>query len=394
MQTPQTDLSSDDALPRQFGKSILLIAIGLGLGVFADRFTAAPRAVSETPQPSGDQAAFSRIADRILVPAASPLRSRLVVADTVSKEVSRTLSLPAIVEADPARTVKVLPPVAGLVVALKVQLGQRVAQGQELAVIDSGDLAQAFSDDEKARTMLTLTKQALDRQIGLEKSGGGAVKDREQAQSDYAQAKSELDRAETRLRAIGVSGDQKETRLLTLKAPVAGSVIDLQIAPGAYLNDTTAAIMTIANLETIWVTANVPEKDTSFVSTGQPVNVTFPAYPGQLLSGKVLFVSDVLEPDTRRTKVRIAFDNPERTLKPNMFATASFVAPTISRVIVPTSALLMANDSTTVFVEVAPWAFERREVEIAYQEANGAVIKAGVKSGERVIVKGGILLND
>ena len=68
-------------------------------------------------------------------------------------------------------------------------------------MLDSGDLAQAFSDDEKARTMLTLTKQALDRQLGLEKAGGAAIKDREQAQSDYAQAQSEFDRAETRLRS-------------------------------------------------------------------------------------------------------------------------------------------------------------------------------------------------
>ncbi len=71
-------------------------------------------------------------------------------------------------------------------------------------------------------------------------------------------------------------------------------------------------MMTIANLDTVWITANVPEKDTSFVSKDQPVSVTFPAYPGKVYEGKVLFVSDVLEPDTRRTKVRIAFDNPDR----------------------------------------------------------------------------------
>jgi cobalt-zinc-cadmium efflux system membrane fusion protein len=309
--------------------------------------------------------------------------------------VSHTLVLPAIVEVDPARTVKVLPPVAGLVVALKVQLGERVAQGQELAVIDSGDLAQAYSDDEKARTMLTLTKQALDRQIGLEKSGGGAIKDREQAQSDYAQARSELDRAEVRLRAIGVPSNAKEeTRLLSLKAPVSGSVIDLEMAPGAYLNDTTATVLTIANLDTIWVTANVPEKDTAFVSTGQPVKVTFPAYPGETFSGKVLFVSDVLEPDTRRTKVRITFENPEKALKPNMFANAVFEGPSVSRLSVPTSALLMNNESTTVFVEVAPWAFERREVEIEFQDGDDAVLKKGVSPGERVVTKGAVRLND
>jgi cobalt-zinc-cadmium efflux system membrane fusion protein len=341
------------------------------------------------------QAPFSRIGNRIIVPPDSLLRSQLVVADVASKEVSRSLVLPAMVESDPARTVKVLPPVTGRVVELKVQLGERVAEGQELAVIDSGDLAQAYSDVEKAQSAATLTKKALDRQLALLKIGGGAIKEREQAESDYAQAVAELDRAQTRLRSMGVSAEQiAKSRLLTIKAPVAGSLIDLQIAPGAFLNDTTAAAMTIANLETIWVTANVPEKDISFVFTGQTVNVTFPAYPDKLFSGKVLFVSDVIEPDTRRNMVRIAFDNPDKLMKPNMFANTTFLAPPVSRLIVPTSALLMTNDKTSVFVEVAEWAFERRDIEVAYQEGPTAAVKSGLKPGERIVVKGAVRLND
>jgi membrane fusion protein, heavy metal efflux system len=288
-----------------------------------------------------------------------------------------------------------MPPVAGRVTDLKVQLGGRVTKGQELAVIDSGDLAQAYSDIEKARSTVTLTKKQLDRQMSLEKGGGAAVKDREQAQSDYAQAVSELGRSETRLRAMDIPVEQPgDSRLLTLKAPVSGSIIDLQVAPGAFLNDPTAAIMTIANLDTIWVTANVPEKDVSFVFTGQNVDVTLVSYPDKVFSGKVLFVSDVIESDTRRNKVRIAFDNPEKALKPNMFANASFIAPPIKRVMVPNSTLLMTNDKTSVFVEVANWAFERRDVELAYQEGTVAAIKSGLQPGERVVVKGAVRLND
>ena len=397
MQFQPNETETRDSKPRHVGRSLLLIALGLGLGVTGDRFLSPPRRVSDV-SPSSIEApsvAFSRIGNRLVVPAASPLRSLLVLANAVSREVSHRLVLPAVVEADPGRTVKVLPPLAGRVVSLKIQLGERVTQGQELAVIDSGDLAQAYSDDQKARTLLGLTKQIFDRQFALEKGGGAAVKDREQAQSDYATAQFEFDRAETRLRSLGVSADQLErTSLLSLKAPIAGSVIDLEVAPGDFLNDPTAAIMTIANLDTIWVTANVPEKDTSFVFAGQSVDVVFPAYPGETISGKVLFVSDVLEPDTRRTKVRIAFDNPNMKFKPNMFANASFTAPMVSEIMVPTSALVMNNDSTSVFIEVAPWAFERRNVEISHQEGEDAVIKSGVNAGERVVVRGGVRLND
>lgn len=288
-----------------------------------------------------------------------------------------------------------LPPVAGRVVSLKVQLGERVANGQELLVLDSGDLAQAFSDDEKARTMLTLTKAALDRQTGLEKIGGAAIKDREQAQSDYAQARAEFERAETRLRSLGVSPDQADkSRLLSLKAPMAGSIIDLQVAPGAFLNDPTAEIMTIADLNTVWVTADVPESDTAFVTKGQAVDVAFTAYPGEAFKGRVLFVSDVVDSDTRRTKVRIAFDNADMRLRPGMFASVSFYAPTQDVPVVPTSALVLKDDLNQVFVETAPWTFEARTVDIGFQEGDQVVLTSGVKAGDRVVVRGGVFLGD
>jgi len=166
------------------------------------------------------------------------------------------------------------------------------------------------------------------------------------------------------------------------------------VARGAYLNDPTAAIMTIANLGTVWVTANVPERDTALVTKGQDVDVVLAAYPGEVFASKVLFISDVLDPDTRRTKVRIAFDNPDIRLKPNMFADATFVAPKQMVDVVPTSALVLKNESDQVFVEVAPWTFEARTVDVGFQQGDQAVIKSGLNAGERVVVKGGVLLND
>jgi cobalt-zinc-cadmium efflux system membrane fusion protein len=393
-----SELETEHSSNRRRIRAIVLIVIGAGLGIAGERFIV--RSNSEVvpgvertrlvaPPP------FSRVGNRIVVPPGSLLRSQLVVEGAATKEMARELVLPAVVEADPARTVNVMPPVTGVVVDLMAQLGGRVVKGEQLAVIDSSDLAQAISDEEKARSALKLTKQTLDRLLILEKTSAIAVKDREQAQSDYAQAQSELERTDARLRAIGAPMDQKaNSRLLSVKSPVSGSVISLQVAPGAFVNDPTAAMMTIANLDTVWVTANVPEKDVSFIFTGQTVKVTFASYPERAFSGKVLFISDVIEPDTRRNKVRIAFENADKALKPNMFANVTFVAPSVTRIMVPNSALLMTNDKTSVFVEVASWAFERRDVEIAYQEDAAAAIKSGLEPGERVVVKGAVRLND
>jgi membrane fusion protein, heavy metal efflux system len=390
--------------PRLRSTATLPLVLGLAAGVFVGvagywLFSTAqhrPDIVSVSSAAAPDPPPIlTRIGDRIAVPPGSPLRERLAVAEPEMKEVAHTLVLPAMVEADPARTVKVLPAVAGRITDLKVRLGERVTKDQELLIIDSGDLAQAYSDRDKARAQLILAKKAMDRLMMLEKTQAIAQKDREQAQNDYAQAQSELERSLNRLRAIGVPAEEGgPTRVLSVKSPIEGSIIDLQVGTGAYVNDPTAAMMTIANLDTIWVTANVPEKDVSFVFDGQSVDVTFPAYPDKVFKGKVLFVSDVIDPDTRRDKVRVAFENPDKMMKANMFANAAFVAPSESRLIVPTAALVMRNDRTSIFVEVAEWAFERRNIEIAYQEGATAAIKSGLRPGERVVVKGAVRLND
>ena len=380
------------------GVALALVLFAAGAGIGAYRLIAgqsleqahAPAAVSQKSVPN-----LVRDGSRIVVPEGSPLRGKLTIGTVTQQQIDRTLQLPAIVEAEPARTVKVLPPVAGRLIDLKIQLGERVEQGQELAVIDSSDLAQAYADEDKARSAVKMTKQALDRAVALEKYSAGSVKDRQQAENDHAQAQAELERTQSRLRAIGVVADLKEEgRKLSLKAPVSGSVIDLQVARGAHLNDTTAAIMTIANLDEIWVTANVPEKDTALVAHGQAVDVVFAAYPGEVFKGRVLFVSDILDPDTRRTKVRIAFQNPNMRLKPNMFASATFVTPKQTVPIVPTTAVVLRNEADQVFVEIAPWTFEARPIEIAFQQGNQAVIAHGLEAGQRVVVRGAVLLND
>jgi cobalt-zinc-cadmium efflux system membrane fusion protein len=107
-----------------------------------------------------------------------------------------------------------------------------------------------------------------------------------------------------------------------------------------------------------------------------------------------LFVSDVLESDSRRNKIRIAFANADYALKPNMFATVTLTGAARSQVVLPSSALLMNNDRTSVFVATAPWTFERRNVVTQLEEGASVAILSGVKAGDQVVVKGGILLND
>jgi membrane fusion protein, heavy metal efflux system len=345
----------------------------------------------------GAQPAPIVVADNgvLRVPEKSPLRSELVIKPVEMRQLPHVVTFPATVEADPSRTANVLPPLTGKVIALKVGLGDHVVRGQLLAVIASGDLAQASTDVDKARDALDLARKTLDRARSVQAAGGSARKDLEAAQSAQNQAQAEFDRAQTRLTAVGgAAGEQGPVRTLQVTAPVTGYITALSVAPGTYVNDATAAMMTVSNLDAVWITANVPESDVGFVAKGQNVNATLSAYPNDTFHGTVSFVSPVLQSDTRRDMVRIAFDNADGRLKPNMFANTRFDIAQPAQVFVPDSALLMNNDNISVFVEVAPWTFQRRTVELSYDETAGARVVKGLKEGDRVIVSGGVLLND
>ena len=383
-----------DHIPSRRGGAFLWGGIGLGILLLAVLLTRG-FGLFGGGKAAAEPDLMTRQGDKILVPEGSALRSRLSVIAAAAQTVRPKLQLPAVVESDPARTAAVLTPLSGRLIALKVALGDRVSRGQIVALIDSPDLGQALNDNEKAADSFRLTGKNLERQEAQNKLGVASDRDLDQAKSDHAQAAAEYTRTQARLKILGVSPDAgSSARALAVAAPVAGSVTALNVAQGTLINDPTQPLMTIADLSTVWVTALVAEKDIAAVSKNQDAQVTLSAYPDRVLNGKVLFVSDVIDPDSRRGKIRIAFANGDYSLKPNMFATVVLSGAERSLIVLPSSALLMNNDRTSVFVATSPWTFERRPVEAQLEEGSSVVVRSGVNAGEQVLVKGGILLND
>jgi cobalt-zinc-cadmium efflux system membrane fusion protein len=311
-------------------------------------------------------------------------------------------TLPATVEADTARTVKVLPPLAGRIVSLDKRLGDAVQRGDVLFRIDAPDLAQAQSDAQKAAAALDLARRNLARQRDLGTTEIAAVHDIEQAQSDFEQAASEDARARARLAQLGASPGH----VLVVRSPIAGRVVDLTAAAGTYWNDATAPLMTVADLSSVFVSAHADEKDLGAVFVGQPAQLSFDAYPGQTFAGRVRYIGDTLDPDTRRVAVRMPVDNRDGRLKPGMFASATLRARAHTGVVVPLTAVVQSGFDARVFVEVAPWRFAPRVVKLGARVdapdhgsgggsgAGPAAIEivAGLKPGERVVVRDAILL--
>lgn len=329
----------------------------------------------------------------LTVPQASPLRKSVQVAAAAEQTVERPIVVPAVVEADPARLIKVVPPVSGRIVELRKVLGDAVRAGDPLFVLDSADFAQAGSDAAKAHAALALAQHNLRRQTELAEAEIGARKDLEQAESDFAQAKSEAERAQGRLTQLGAPTGGSG-RQYTLRSPLTGRVIELNGARGGFWNDTNAPVMTIADLSTVWVSAGVREKDLASVFVGQAASITVDAYEGEPVQGKVAYVGEVLDPDTRTVKVRIALDNRNGRYRPGMFAKVNFNGPAHRAVVVPAAALVQNSFNARVFVETSPWSFQPRIVKVGAQLGDRIELTEGLKPGERIVIKDGVLLND
>jgi cobalt-zinc-cadmium efflux system membrane fusion protein len=343
----------------------------------------------------GEPAALVREGDRIRVPDSSPMRGRLEVAAAEEVEVEEPIVAPAVVEADPAKLMKVLTPVSGRITRIYKQLGDSVQPGEALFAVDSADLAQAYSDANKARATLALAARNLERQQRLAKEDIAALKELQQAENDHAQAVAEDARARARLEQLGVEPvRQGSGREYLLRSPIGGRVIELVAAQGGYWTDTTAPIMTVADLSSVYLSAAVPENDLAAVFVGQAAKVVLNAYPHETHSGKVRYVAEVLDPDTRTVKARIAAGNAQGHLRPGMFGRVTLSGRAHKAPVVPVSALIQGGFTTRVFVEIAPWTFQSREVKTGAQLGKRIEIVSGLKAGERIVVQNGLLLND
>jgi cobalt-zinc-cadmium efflux system membrane fusion protein len=311
---------------------------------------------------------------RIALPQNSPLRNELMIMAATATQIERTLDLPGVVEPDPARTIQILPPAIGRIVDVKVRIGDRVAQDQELAVIYLDDSLRAEKGDIPAPS-------PADAQIGFERIDDGGARAIRPSEPEIKQV--------AKLRALGTPVEgMKQTRLLSLKAPVAGSVIDLPIAVGTVLNESSAPMTTITNLDTILVAINVPIRELATIATRQPVQVRISAYPREHFKSEALLIGAPLDHNAPSAKVRIVLRNPDARLKPNLYAYATFTRWKEAAIVVPISALIPTYSMDLVLVEVAQGLFEARAVRVGQLEGGQVVVESGLDVGERIVVKG------
>jgi multidrug efflux pump subunit AcrA (membrane-fusion protein) len=194
---------------------------------------------------------------------------------------------------------------------------------------------------------------------------------------------------DVQLRAIADKGEAIER--IPFKSPATGVVIEKNVIDGAAVT-AGQRLFKIADLDHIWVEADVYEADLPQITKNLPATITLTYLPGRTFEGKVAFVYPYLDPASRTGRVRIALANKGLELKPDMFATVTFKIALGPRVLVPTSAVVYTGPRRLVFVDMGSGALRPQEVTIGTTTGDSVEILSGVKEGDVVVTSGNFLV--
>ena len=296
---------------------------------------------------------------------------------------------------DVSRTVPVVSLATGRVVEIKARLGDQVKKGQVLLVVQSADIAAAFSDYRKAVADEKLANTQLERSKLLYGKGAISLNDLQVAEDAEDKAKVDVENTTDRLKVLGGNIDHPAA-VVNITAPISGVITDQQVTNAAGVPGLGSPNpFTISDLSRVWILCDVYENDLPNVHVGETAEIRLNAYPGKVLTGRISNVSPVLDPTIRTSKVRIEVANPQGILRVGMFVTATFHGQKKeTHAAVPASAVLHLHDRDWVYVPAGDKKFRRVEVVAGAQlPGNMQEIVSGIKAGEQVVSNALVLQN-
>ena len=354
--------------PSLIAGALVLLAVGAGLmyvvvrrapATGAPAPSVAPASMSGTsPAVEGNLRNDARSDVSVTLTPDAIQRAGIVVASVTSGGGAGQLRLPGVVEPNAYKQVVVTPIVSGRVTRVLVELGQSVRRGQPMAEIFSPDLAEAETRFVSARAELDAHERELQRTEKLVEIGAASRQELEMLHAAHTAKLTAVDSARSRLELLGLSassinglGPGKDlSAVTTVPAPIAGVVTER--AANAGLNvDTAAKLFTVVDLSTVWVVADVYEKDLSHVRVGTPATVTTRSFPDLAFNGRVSYIDPQVQPETRTAKVRVEVPNPKQELRLGMFADVSIeTGGQTSTTRMPRGAVQRVGDRTVVYV--------------------------------------------
>ncbi len=300
---------------------------------------------------------------------------------------------------------QVFTPYQGKIIALFAAIGDDVKKGQTLFTLDSPDLLQAESTLIAAAGVLELTTRNLARLRELYKTLAVSQRDLDQGTSDQQTAEGNLRAARDAVRIFGKTDTDIERNItnrsadptLVVPSPITGRITARSAAPGLFVQPgSPPSPYIVADINTMWMLANVAENDSPVFRVGQEVKVRLGAFPGRVFDGKITTIGASVDPNTRRVLVRSEIKDPQHELRSGMFANFVIeVAPPVRSPAVPADGVVREGDGTmTVWVTADRRRFTKRTVKIGEQRDGYRQILEGVQVGELVATEGALFLSN
>lgn len=295
-------------------------------------------------------------------------------------------------EANNNKTAQVSSVFGGLVMSIHVGTGDYVKQGDILATIKSTEVASFQKERQSAQNDVAIAEKNL--QVARDLFSGKLNSER-----DVIVAEKELEKAKTELTRINeIYGiyDIQSGSIFAVRSPINGFVITKNITSNELLRaDENEPLFSIANTDEIWAIAYVNESDISKIQEDYDVTVNTLAFPDSVYKGKIEKIYNIIDPKTKSMKFRVSIPNPDFKLKPDMNCTVTVHYSEDKRLItVPTTAVIFDKSKYWVMVFHDKNNIETRQVEIYRQLNDKTYIQSGLKEGETVISKNGILIYD
>lgn len=329
-------------------------------------------------------------------------RSRIAVREVAEAPFRRTIDTTGTVAFDQNASTQVIAAISGPVARVLTPPGTRVVAGQPLAEVTSPDFAAALSGYRKAHAAAANLRRIADLDRKLFDAGGVSRREMQQAETDALAAEADRDAALAQLRSIGIpeataraleEGRPSDAPRGSIRAPIAGTVVERLVSPGQLLQAGTTVCFTIADLSRVWVIANVFEQDVPFVFRGAAADVSAGSAE-TALRGSVEYVASIVDPATRAIGVRIVVANPREALKKDQYVRVAIHSPRESRgLLVPVSAVLRDDENLPfVYVRSPAGSFLRRRVELGTRDGDRVEARAGLRAGDRVVVDGALFV--
>ena len=345
---------------------------------------------------------WTACAEPVASVAATPaLRKLIQVVPIGSSELHDSLRVPARVELDQHRVARIGASVTGRITDLRAYLGQDVDKGEVLATLNSTELSAAQSAFLKAASQVNLHRLAVARAKRLLSSDVIAAAELQERESQLNEAEVDQRAAEDQLRVMGMS-DAAIARLnrertihsfSSVTAHLSGSVIERNVNVGQVVQPSDA-LFTVADLSRVWISADVPEQQAYWAHVGDEVSAEVPALPGETFTGRLIYVANLVDPETRTVTVRIDVSNEHRKLKPHMLATIQIRKSGTKELVVPDGAVIREENRDHIFVETADGHYTLKAVELGMRNGDKRRIIKGLAQGEKVVVEGAFHLNN